>query len=60
MQLDDIKPITREEIQQALKNYLAEGGHIKILPPQQNLHHAVIGGSNWGVYEEIQNLLYSD
>ena len=60
MQLKLDKTITREEIQKALKDYIAAGGSIKVLPPQQTPHHSYIGGFNWGPYEELENLMYSD
>ena len=60
MQNSDIYPerkITRENINQALKEYLGKGGMIKVLPPQVHEVRSLIP-TPFAAYEEMEDAIF--
>jgi len=50
------KTISHQEINQAIKNFLTEGGLIKKLPDQEVKRQEVIGEDKYEIYEPLSNL----
>ncbi|MDG2198072.1 MAG: hypothetical protein P8O70_14555 [SAR324 cluster bacterium] len=51
------KESQRQEVQNAIKQFLAKGRQIEILPPQQVQTRSVVGGEQWSDYENIDDAL---
>jgi uncharacterized ferritin-like protein (DUF455 family) len=51
------KESQRQEVQNAIKQFLAKGRQIEILPPQQVQTRSVVGGEQWSDYENIDDVL---
>jgi len=49
-------PITHEDIDDAMEQFLDKGGHISVLPQQKVTTIKVIGAEKWDVYESIRDL----
>lgn len=47
----------RKEVQDAIERFLARGKQIQFLPPQQVQTRTVVGGEQWGNYENIDDVL---
>ena len=51
------KESQRQKVQNAIKQFLAKGRQIEILPPQQVQSRSVVGGEQWSDYENIDDVL---
>ena len=51
------KESQRQEVQNAINQFLAKGRQIEILPPQQVQSRSVVGGEQWSDYENIDDVL---
>ena len=51
------KESQRQEVQDAINQFLAKGRQIEILPPQQVQTRSVVGGEQWSDYENIDDVL---
>ncbi len=51
------KESLRQEVQDAINQFLAKGRQIEILPPQQVQTRSVVGGEQWSDYENIDDVL---
>ena len=49
--------ITREEIEEAMKEFLKKGGKIQVLPPQVFIKRIVVGDSNLMAYEDPEMIV---
>ena len=51
------KESQRQEVQDAINQFLAKGRQILILPPQLVQTRSVVGGEQWSDYENIDDVL---
>ena len=51
------KEFQRQEVQDAINQFLAKGRQIQILPPQLVQTRSVVGGEQWSDYENIDDVL---
>ena len=51
------KESQRQEVQDAINQFLAKGRQIQILPPQLVQTRSVVGGEQWSDYENIDDVL---
>jgi hypothetical protein len=51
------KESKRQEVQDAINQFLAKGRQIEILPPQQVETKTVVGGEQWSNYENADDVL---
>ena len=51
------KEFQRQEVQDAINQFLAKGRQIEILPPQQVHTRSVVGGEQWSDYENVDDVL---
>ena len=51
------KESQRQEVQDAINQFLAKGRQIEILPPQLVQTRSVVGGEQWSDYENIDDVL---
>ncbi len=51
------KESQRQEVQDAINQFLAKGRQIEILPPQLVQTRSVVGGEKWSDYENIDDVL---
>ena len=51
------KESQRQEVQDAIKQFLEKGRQIEILPPQQVQTRSVVGGEQWSDYENVNDVL---
>jgi uncharacterized ferritin-like protein (DUF455 family) len=51
------KESQRQEVQDAINQFLAKGRQIEILPPQQVQTRSVVGGEQGSDYENIDDVL---
>ena len=51
------KESQRQEVQDAINQFLARGRQIQILPPQLVQTRSVVGGEQWSDYENIDDVL---
>ena len=51
------KESQRQEVQDAIIQFLAKGRQIQILPPQLVQTRSVVGGEQWSDYENIDDVL---
>lgn len=49
-------PITHEDVQKAIKQYVSKGGQIKVLPSQKVMSVNVIGADKWDAYESLTDI----
>ena len=51
------KESQRQEVQDAINQFLAKGRQIQILPPQLVQTRSVVGGEQWSDYENMDDVL---
>ena len=51
------KESQRQEVQNAINQFLAKGRQIQILPPQLVQTRSVVGGEQWSDYENMDDVL---
>ena len=51
------KEFQRQEVQDAINQFLAKGRQIQILPPQLVQTRSIVGGEQWSDYENIDDVL---
>ena len=51
------KEFQRQEVQDAINQFLAKGRQIQILPPQLVQTKSIVGGEQWSDYENIDDVL---
>ena len=51
------KESQRQQVQDAINQFLAKGRQIEILPPQLVQTRSVVGGEQWSDYENIDDVL---
>ena len=49
--------ITREEVEEAMKEFFKKGGKIQVLPPQVFIKRVVVGDSNLMAYEDPEVII---
>ncbi len=56
MKKSTAKSISRQEIEQAMQDFLKHGGKITTLPPEKVADKSTIGGDNLSAYESFHNV----
>ena len=50
------KEINRSEIDEAIQNFLAQGGQINVLPAERVIERNHVGADKYAVYESIHDI----
>ena len=48
--------VSRKEVEKAMRQFIAKGGEVKVLSPEQLVSRKVVRGDQWEAYEPLENL----